>query len=390
MLSAFEESSAACISDMLRFVSNGQYLDAVRMAEKFILHVEVLFATIDDLEVQFLSLNLKSEWINMSFLTCPSLSFSSIGLAHVREARLLCRKTVDLFTLLSRPQESSQRRPGITQELLALVTGLAHYLKILIRIALTGGLKLERDHGHREAMEGFLDKLHLLVVEGGNPGAQRVIRGGEKTPGGHFGAQGTQGVSYGFKSLAPEYAGESPFGAANGSAQLTERLSIQPPTDQCVRCLTTVEEDCARYGTYHRWHSHCLQCSACGVASGPPLVKEQSTPTSVKAPGSASDDKEAPVAKVSMPRRPPANVDNFVCDVSNAKESPYGPVPQAIYCLDHQRPGCQGGFQPASRLEQYAFLLNIALRRLSYVLKKRGLLLPSQGEFKAAICQLPL
>jgi hypothetical protein len=48
---------------MLRFVSNGQYLDAVRMAEKFILHVEVLFATIDDLEVQFLRLNLKSEWI---------------------------------------------------------------------------------------------------------------------------------------------------------------------------------------------------------------------------------------------------------------------------------------------------------------------------------------
>lgn len=59
MLSAFEESSAACISDMLRQVSNGQYLEAIRMAEKFILHVEVLFATIDDLEYQFSRLNLK-------------------------------------------------------------------------------------------------------------------------------------------------------------------------------------------------------------------------------------------------------------------------------------------------------------------------------------------
>jgi hypothetical protein len=38
---------------MLRQVSNGQYLDAIRMAEKFILHVEVLFATIDDLEYHF-------------------------------------------------------------------------------------------------------------------------------------------------------------------------------------------------------------------------------------------------------------------------------------------------------------------------------------------------
>ena len=59
VLSAFEESSAACISDMLRQVSNGQYLEAIRMAEKFILHVEVLFATIDDLEACFASLNMK-------------------------------------------------------------------------------------------------------------------------------------------------------------------------------------------------------------------------------------------------------------------------------------------------------------------------------------------
>lgn len=53
VLSAFEESSAACISDMLRQVSNGQYLEAIRMAEKFIIHVEVLFGTIDDLEHHF-------------------------------------------------------------------------------------------------------------------------------------------------------------------------------------------------------------------------------------------------------------------------------------------------------------------------------------------------
>ena len=67
VLSAFEESSAACISDMLRQVSNGQYLEAIRMAEKFILHVEVLFATIDDLEAYFARLNhkgksLRSRW----------------------------------------------------------------------------------------------------------------------------------------------------------------------------------------------------------------------------------------------------------------------------------------------------------------------------------------
>ncbi len=44
---------------MLRQVSNGQYLEAIRMAEKFTLHVEVLFATIDDLEFHFFRLSQK-------------------------------------------------------------------------------------------------------------------------------------------------------------------------------------------------------------------------------------------------------------------------------------------------------------------------------------------
>ena len=52
VLSAFEESSAGCISEMLLHVSNGAYYDGVQMAEKFILHVEILFTAIDDLEAQ--------------------------------------------------------------------------------------------------------------------------------------------------------------------------------------------------------------------------------------------------------------------------------------------------------------------------------------------------
>jgi hypothetical protein len=44
---------------MLRHVSNGLYLEAIRMAERTVLHVEVLFATIDDLEWQFALLGVK-------------------------------------------------------------------------------------------------------------------------------------------------------------------------------------------------------------------------------------------------------------------------------------------------------------------------------------------
>lgn len=37
------------------------------------------------------------------------------------------------------------KKLGITQELLSLVTGLAHYLKILIRLALTSALRLVKN-----------------------------------------------------------------------------------------------------------------------------------------------------------------------------------------------------------------------------------------------------
>lgn len=52
---------------MLRHVSNGHYLEAVRMAERFILHVEVLFATIDDLETHFARLSSKGQFVKMKY-----------------------------------------------------------------------------------------------------------------------------------------------------------------------------------------------------------------------------------------------------------------------------------------------------------------------------------
>ena len=89
VLSAFEESSVAWISDMLQQVSNGQYLEAIWMAEKFILHVEALFVTIDDLEWHFAHLRQK-------------------GMSHVREARMLCQP---LYVELRRPCNTSGRTP---------------------------------------------------------------------------------------------------------------------------------------------------------------------------------------------------------------------------------------------------------------------------------------
>lgn len=59
VLSTFEESSAACISDMLLHVSNGSYIDGVFVAKRFILHVEILFQSADRLDETLKSLEIK-------------------------------------------------------------------------------------------------------------------------------------------------------------------------------------------------------------------------------------------------------------------------------------------------------------------------------------------
>ena len=50
VLSTFEETSAACISDMLLHVSNGAYMEGVLVAKKFIYYVDILFSATDQLD----------------------------------------------------------------------------------------------------------------------------------------------------------------------------------------------------------------------------------------------------------------------------------------------------------------------------------------------------
>ena len=59
VLSTFEESSAACISDMLLHVSNGVYVDGVLVAKKFIKHVDILFKGTDNLDAIMVSDGMK-------------------------------------------------------------------------------------------------------------------------------------------------------------------------------------------------------------------------------------------------------------------------------------------------------------------------------------------
>ncbi|KAF2099477.1 RhoGAP-domain-containing protein [Rhizodiscina lignyota] len=200
-LSTFEEKSATCISDMLLHVSNGAYVEGVLAAKKFIIHVELLFGAADDLDRL------------LTAKTPKSLSYS-------REAKLLCKKVVAFFQLLSESHVSGMRRLGVTQELLSLVTGLAHYLKLLIRICLQGALKLERETGSTEGLQRFLDRIN---------------------------------------SLDQRLEDEDQTDQVNASMLLIHRSA-----DTCPICEKPVEDKCVRAGE-RVFHYHCMVCQNCGI-----------------------------------------------------------------------------------------------------------------------------
>ena len=180
----------------------GWYLDAIRMAVKFILDVEVFFETIDDHEYYSARMNLKGILCPHCGVWCP-LTFGTE--AYLTFAKLVCLagKTVGPFTLLSHTQEAGSRQIGMTQELLALVTRIVHYLKILIRIVLTGALKLEKEQSVREAMPSFFDKLQdLLAVQSGDPGARWLIKNGSGEIMGQTGACTGSHTATGFLLLS--------------------------------------------------------------------------------------------------------------------------------------------------------------------------------------------
>ncbi|PON21647.1 hypothetical protein TGAM01_v209536 [Trichoderma gamsii] len=269
VLSTFEESSAACISDMLLHVSNASYIDGVLVAKRFIWHVEILFQSADRLDAAVARQNEK-------------------GMSYGREAKLLCKKIVSFFSLLSKTQDNGSRQLGVTQELLSLVTGLAHYLKLLIRICLQGALRLEREATTSDGLHQFLDDLNDFESYKGDEGLLQVTMGGK-------------------------------------------RLSAKD-SDHCAQCGRSVEDECAKNGDM-RWHINCVNCSRCQRELGRVLNEA------------------------------------FL----NSHE-------RKIYCIT-----CIGGktdgltpFTHISKLQQYVFLLKVALARLLDILRSNGTI--SSGE----------
>ncbi|KAJ2079670.1 Rho-type GTPase activating protein Rga1 [Coemansia sp. RSA 988] len=260
VLSSFEESTAACISDMLLQVSGGHYLEGLRQAERFIMHVDVLFASIDDLEDELSHFD------------------DSTGLQHTREPKLLCKKIVSFFSVLSHTQSNESN--GLTKELLSLVTSLAHYLKVLTRVALKGALKAQTEYKCPSSIKALLSKL-------------------------------------------TETSDRQKWALFRLSYQETDITS-----DLCFSCHAPVETECIEHlRKRKRWHLYCFVCNSCNseIQHVYPQSAYDESSGMLSCPGCANDRGIAP-----------------------------------------------GGFKFVSQLEEYSFLMRVALKRLYGLLKMKN------------------
>lgn len=183
---------------------------------------------------------------------------------------------------------------GVTQELLSLVTGLAHYLKLLIRIGLQGALKLEREKDAPDGLHYFLDNLGDLDALG-QP--------------------------------------ETPANLMTGVEGLADPLS-----DCCASCKEPIDDECIILKV-QRWHMKpphviCAECQK-----------------------------------------------DLTSDLNDALWSEKERQPFCRSCaVEHNlAPDAQEGFTHVTKLQQYVFLLRVALARLLAVLRSGGTLPHTSG-----------
>lgn len=264
---------------------------------------------------------------------------------------MLCKKIVNFFSLLSHTQENGTRKVGLPQELLSLVTGLAHYLKILIRIALTAALKLERDNGKPAAITQFLNRLDRLARDPDASKPTPVTAPAHSPTADSLSATSstqTKVRTFGYKSLARG------VGTLVGHGEAT--------SDLCEICKGTIEDDCARLGTSLRWHLACLRCVSCGRCGG--RTREQQDMPQETLP---------PVLPLKEFRMEPRQ------ESSSQQRQRSGRV-YCTGCCNRSATNVIDGFEPVTRLEQYAFLLCVALNKLYGLLKQRGVVPPSPSK----------
>jgi len=236
VLSGFEEISATCISEMLLCACTGKRGQGLFSTGKLVLYVEVLFDALDF--VQKMCLEHKpdpnQENAQKNSLSEEVYSVDAFDKFQTlrKEPRNISGKLMSYLAILRKSNQLSDSG-SLSSELLSVVTGCAHYLKLLIRIGLNNALKLNKIRGDTKALDGFLMRTKKFDD----------IESADKLP-------GDSRISIGSRLAIPLNA-----------------------SDACRACLKSIEKSCVRYKNL-RWHMKCFECSICHRQPSPEFVVE--------------------------------------------------------------------------------------------------------------------
>ncbi|KAL6454829.1 LRG1 Rho-GTPase-activating protein LRG1 [Candida maltosa Xu316] len=224
-LSGYEEMTAKCISDMLLYACTGNKFSGIVVTGKLVLNVEVLFNALDYV---LLMCNSSTELLHEKYGSPHRVDDSESSSQEEeyfqmlkKEPRNITGKIMSYLAIL-RKSDHIAKSGSLSAELLSVITGCAHYLKLLIRIGLFNALKLNKLYGTTNAIEKFLQ----LTLE---HEAINLMAGDELTQ----------------------------------LSLINSKLTIPPSsTDACSACAKSIEKSCLRMNN-NRWHIKCFICSGC-------------------------------------------------------------------------------------------------------------------------------
>lgn len=243
ILLGFEETTAQCVSEMLLSASTGNLAGGLQVTGKLILYVEVLFNALEVVQKMCLeqvpeklaALVLAVLVLEVS-LSAPEDVYSADAFhrfQHLRkEPRNISGKIMSYLAVLRKSHQIAASG-SLSSELLSVITGCAHYLKLLIRIGLNNALKLNVVRSDTRAFDSFLLLIHKYAE----------IESMDKL-------------------------------AGDARVSISSRLAIPfNATDACRACLKSIEKSCVRFGDF-RWHPKCFECTKCHKKPGPEMKVE--------------------------------------------------------------------------------------------------------------------
>lgn len=225
VLSGFEEISASCISEMLLAACTGKRSSGLLVTGRLVLYVEILFHALDFVQNMCFDSKPDSNLMNDSKSMLAEEVYSVDAFAKYqtlrKEPRNFSGKLMSYLAILRKSNQLSDSG-SLSAELLSVITGCAHYLKLLIRIGLNNAMKLNKFRCDTNALDSF-----LLIIK-----RYEEIEVTDKLV-------GDSRISIGSRLAVPYLA-----------------------TDACRGCKKSIEKSCVRFMNL-RWHMKCFECSFC-------------------------------------------------------------------------------------------------------------------------------